>query len=293
MSFTAGYTYAHALGDASDQGTSGNFPIRLNSYGDLHNQLYAPSDFDIRHRFTLSVNYAIPGRKSFGQLLQGWAINSIVMIHSGAPWGLVDTTTDFSGTGEASGNGAGTQGEQWNFFGNRSDFTPVHGFTDTNGGWQGGGGGLPYFAGTSNAACVAQAKALDGGALTGLAQASLTNLGCYAVGSSVLIPAAYGSYGNSRRNIWRDAGFRNWDLSVTKTQKIKERLSAQFRAEFFNVLNHPIFSNPTGGPGGGAGDPSSGVPFGFTAATPDTYSSNPQLGSGGSRAIQLGMKLSF
>lgn len=289
MSFTAGYTYAHALGDASDQGTSGNFPIPLNNYGNVHDLLYAPSDFDIRHRFTLSVNYAIPGKKGFGQLLEGWAINSIVLLNSGAPWGLADTTTDFSGTSEAIGNGASSQGEQWNFFGNPKDFTPIHGFTDNNGGWQAGGGGLPYFSGTSNANCVTKATAIGPAAV-----ASLTNLGCFALGSSVLIPAAYGSYGNTRRNLWRDAGFRNWDLSVTKSFKFKERLTTQFKAEFFNVLNHPIFSNPTGGPGGGVGDPSgSPIPFGFTAATPDTYSSNPQLGSGGSRAIQLGMKVSF
>jgi hypothetical protein len=109
----------------------------------------------------------------------------------------------------------------------------------------------------------------------------------------VLIPPAYGSYGTTSRNLWRDAGFRNWDLSVTKTFKFTERFSAQFRAEFFNVLNRPIFANPTGGPGGGAGDPSSGTGFGTQGATPDVLSSNPELGSGGPRSIQLGLKLIF
>ena len=42
----------------------------------------------------------------------------------------------------------------------------------------------------------------------------------------------------------------NWDFSVTKGIKFEERLSAQFRAEFFNILNHPNISNPFGGPGG-------------------------------------------
>jgi hypothetical protein len=82
-------------------------------------------------------------------------------------------------------------------------------------------------------------------------------------------------------------------LSVTKTFTYKERLKAEFRVEGFNILNHPDFSNPSGGPGGATGDPSGGAPFGFSGLTPDTYSSNPQLGSGGSRAIQLGLKLSF
>ncbi len=283
LSFTTGYTYSHALGDASDQGTSGNLPIPLNSYGNLKQELYASTDFDIRHRFTTTVTYAVPGRKGYGQMLEGWTINSIVIVESGLGWGLSDATTDFSGTNVIH-TSAGTQGEQWDFFGNASDFTPVHGFTDTNGGT----GGVPYFGGTSNATCLTKATSMGP-----LAVASLTNLGCYAVGNSMLLPPAYGSYGTTGQNIFRDAGFKNWDMSVAKMFTIKERLKAEFRAEFFNVLNHPDFSNPSGGPGGGPGDPSGGPPFGFSGATPDVYSSNPQLGSGGSRAMQLGLKLTW
>jgi hypothetical protein len=294
LSLTTGYTYSHALGEASDQGTSGNFPIPINSYGNVRSQLYASSDFDIRHRGTFSLNYALPGRPGFGQMLQGWSVNSIVLIQSGSGWGLADISDDFTGTGEAVGNGANSQGEQWDFFGNPADFRPVHGWTNTNPNAKGVfQGGLPYFSGTTNAACLAKAVALDGGAATGLAQAALTNFGCYAAGNSVLIPPAFGTYGNTRRNLWRDAGFRNWDFSVTKAFKFRERLTAQFRAEFFNILNHPIFANPTGGPGGGAGDPSSGAGFGTQNATPDVLSSNPELGSGGPRSIQLGLKLIF
>ncbi len=283
LSFTSGYTFSHALGMASDQGTAANFPAPTNSYGNLRQQLYANTDFDIRHRFTLSLNYAIPGKKGFGQLLEGWSVNSIVMIQSGLPWGLTDGSDDFSGT-NAAGSQAQNLGEQWNFFGNASDFTPVHGFTDNNGGT----GGLPYFAGTSNSDCLAKATSMGE-----MAVASLTNLGCYAVGNSILIPPAFGSYGTTAQNLWRDAGFKNWDMSVSKLFTIKERLKAQVRVEIFNVLNHPHFSNPSGGPGGGIGDPSGGPPFGASNLTPDTYSSNPQLGSGGARAMQLGLKLSF
>jgi hypothetical protein len=284
LSFTAGYTYSHALGLASDQGTSGNFPIAINSYGNIRSQLYGASDFDVRHRGTLSMTYNLPGHPGMAQMLQGWSVNSIVLLQSGSGWGLADVTTDFSGTHEAIGNGAGSQGEQWDFFGNPKDFTPVHGWTDPNGGT----GGLPYFTGTTNATCLAQATALGP-----LAVASLTSLGCYAVGNSVLIPPAYGTYGNTSRNMFRDAGFRNWDFSVTKQFRFKERLTTQFRAEFFNILNRPIFANPTGGPGGGTGDPSGGVGFGTQGATPDVLSSNPELGSGGPRSIQLGLKLNF
>ncbi len=291
LSFTAGYTYSHALGMASDQGTSANFPAPTNSYGNLHQQLYANTDFDIRHRFTLSINYSIPGRKGFGQMLEGWGVNSIIIVTSGLPWGLSDQTDDFSGTNVA-GTAGQNFGEQWNFFGNPSDFTPVHGWTDTNGGWQNGGGGLPFFPGTSDPQCAAKALALDGGAPQGLNQASLANLGCYRVGNSMLLPPAFGSYGTTTANFLRDTGFKNVNFSVTKVFTIKEHLKAEARVEIFNLFNHPDWSNPSGGPGGAIQDPSS-QPFGFVGLTPDSYSSNPQLGSGGARGMQLGLKLSW
>jgi hypothetical protein len=125
-----------------------------------------------------------------------------------------------------------------------------------------------------------------------LALASLNSFGCYAQGSSVLVPPAFGTYGNTMANIFRDKGFKNVDFSVTKAFTFKERLKAEARVEIFNLLNHPIFSNPSGGPGGAIQDPSA-QPFGFVGLTPDTYSSNPQLGSGGARAMQLGLKLSW
>ena len=280
LSFTAGYTYAHALDDNGDnEGNGLHTPVDSSNPG----ALYGNSDFDIRHRFTLSIDYALPGRKGFGQLLEGGAINSIVTLESGSVWGVNDQSDDFTGTGE-SADPIGSIGAPWLFYGSYSDFTPIHGWTDTNQ----GAGGVPYFSGTSNTACLAKATAVGQ-----LAVASLTSLGCFAAGNSVLIPSAYGSLGPTLRNVFRDQGFRNWDLSVTKQFTFKERYGAQFRAEVFNLLNHPWFANPYGGPGGAAADPSAGAGYGFTGVTPDTQASNPVLGSGGPRAIQLGLKLTF
>ena len=295
LSFTAAYSFSHALGDASDQGTSANFPVPLNSYGNIRQQLYANTDFDIRHRFTLSLDYAIPGRKGFGQLMEGWSVNTIVIVTSGLPWGLSDQSDDFSGT-NVIGTGAQSEGEQWNFYGNPNDFTPVHGWTDTNGGWQNGGGGLPYSGADPTGAimnqCIAADNAHFSGAALASALANLSALGCYAVKGSVLLPPPQDSYGNTKPNIWRDDGFKNVDFSVTKAFTFRERLKVEGRVEIFNILNHVNWSNPSGGPGGGIQDPST-QPFGFVGLTPDTYSSNPQLGSGGERAMQLGLKLSW
>ena len=277
LSLTAGYTYAHAIDIASDNWSNGS-GIPLDS---THPGLYRGSGvFDLRHNLTFSVTYNLPGKKSPGQMLEGWSVNSIAMLQGGKPWDARDTGNDFSGTAEI-GNGS-TQGERWDFFGNPKDFQTVHGLTATN--------GIPFFAGATNSACAAQAEALDGGAPTGLAQAALANAGCYALRGSILTPPPYGTYGTMGRNIFRDSGFRNWDFSVTKLWRFTERLNAQFRVEFFNILNHPDFANP--GRGVPDADPS-GAAFGCGCATPDQAGQNPVLGSGGPRATQLGLKLIF
>ena len=296
LTLTGGYTYAHSLGESSDQGTSGGLVIPANSYGCFRCQLYTSTAFDMRHRFTISGTYAIPGRKGFAQMLEGWSINTAALIQTGTPWGINDVTTDFAGVGEAFArdNPQANEGMQWNFFGNPSDFEAVHNFNAVTPGPT-GVTGIPYFPGTTNAKCLAQSQGIGP-----LAVASLTKLGCYALGSSVLVPAAYGSFGTMPRNPWRDQGFRNWDLSISKAFKFNERFSAQFRVEFFNILNHVNFVNPFGGPGG-SGTPNdinpskafSATGLGYVSQTPDAASSNPILGSGGNRDMQLGLKLMF
>ena len=281
FSYVLGYTYSHALSESPD---NWSFLQPINS-NDVRG-LYGTSPFDIRNHFTFSTTYAIPGKKTPGQILQGWSVNSIVNLQSGLPWGVNDLTTDFSGTGEI--NSIPQNGEQWNFFGNPSDFTTTKAFINTNGGL----GGIPYYPGASNASCLSKAEAFGA-----MAVASLTDLGCYAYKSSILIPPAYGSYGNTAPNMFRGPGFYNVDFSITKAMTFGERVTAQFRAEFFNVFNHPNIANPFGGPGGSNAytDPSAtaGASFGFQPATPDVVSSNPVLGSGGPRAIQLGLKIIF
>ena len=282
LSFLAGYTYSHALDDVS---TQHRIPVPLNSYDPMLQ--YASSDFDIRNRLTFSLTYAIPGKKAPGQLLEGWQINSIVTLESGTPWGPEDTSNDFSGTGQV--NNPISYGQTWDFFGNPSDFNsnqqpiPFYNSSST------GAGATAY------ASCLAKAMSIDGAA-TGLAQASLANSGCYVVGSSMLLPPPYGQYGAAGRNLFRGGAYHNWDLSVVKDWKFKERLTAQFRAEFFNVLNHPNFANPYGGQNGYANnDPSApgSSGFGCGCVTPDVAANNPVVGSGGARDIQLGLKLIF
>lgn len=58
-------------------------------------------------------------------------------------------------------------------------------------------------------------------------------------------PAAF-TFGNTSRYIsdLRSDSMRNWDLSLFKEFRIKERFLTQFRAEYFNAFNTPVFGNP-------------------------------------------------
>jgi hypothetical protein len=113
--------------------------------------------------------------------------------------------------------------------------------------------------------------------------------GCYAMGNSVMIAPAPGQFGTMSKNMFYDSGYRNWDFSLFKNWTFKERLTAQFRAEFFNILNLTNYANPNLV---GTNDPSGGQ-FGCGCETPDVANTNPVLGSGAAREIQLGLKLLF
>ena len=285
LSMVAGYTYGHSLDEV---GANWDFGYGAGLPQDSYNvgREYASSDFDIRQRFTLSFTYAIPGRKGFAQMLEGWELNSIVTLQSAQPWGPIDLGTDAAGTGPLPVSPPANAPIRWSFYhagtagrGNPSDF-------------KSGPTPIPFFTGASNHAdCVASATAVDGA--TGPSMQSLGMFGCYEEGSSVMIPPPLGQFGNMGRNTFPDSGFRNFDFSIAKNWHLGEKVHAQFRAELFNIFNHPNFANPYGGQNGyGQNDPSA-PGFGCGCATPDVAAANPVIGSGGSRAVQLGLKFTF
>jgi hypothetical protein len=96
-------------------------------------------------------------------------------------------------------------------------------------------------------------------------------------------PAAFsapvtGTYGDAGRDSLTGPGLTSLDFSVARKFAIKERLALQFRAEFFNILNHANFNEPN--------------PVIFTSAT----ALSPTAGvisstTTTSRQIQFGLKL--
>jgi len=53
-----------------------------------------------------------------------------------------------------------------------------------------------------------------------------------------------GQFGTEGRNVAIGPGYMDWDFGVLKNIKVAESMSVQFRAELFNILNHPNFRLP-------------------------------------------------
>ena len=90
-----------------------------------------------------------------------------------------------------------------------------------------------------------------------------------------------GTYGNVGRDVLTGPGLATVDLSALKNTSITERVNLQFRAEFFNLLNHTNFNTPN--------------PVVFTSATGGPVSTAGVISSTAttSRQIQFGLKLLF
>ncbi len=287
LSFDAGYTFAHALGTAdSDSGSLMNIANQAAEYGNM--------SIDYRQRFTLTNTYNIPGVKVPLQMLDGWSLTSSVTILTPGPVNVFDNTFDTSGTG--------TKLDRWNLYGNPNDFNKVIGGLATVPcyGVTGSKFAIPscttvMSVGLMPASCIAEAN-LEPNGPTGVANntgmAQLAAIGCYVAGpnnESAIVPPAQGTFGTMQRNALRPygiGGFKNWDLSLQKSWKLKERVTAQFRAEGFNVLNRTDFALPSGA----LGTPTS---FGRAASTTDVSKNDPITGSGGPREVQSGLKLIF
>ena len=91
---------------------------------------------------------------------------------------------------------------------------------------------------------------------------------------------AVSGFGNLGRNAIAGPSFNNTDISIIKNTYFRETLRVQFRAEVFDVFNHPNF----GRPGNTVGTPS------FGRITNTRF---PTGESGSSRQIQFALKFGF
>jgi hypothetical protein len=104
------------------------------------------------------------------------------------------------------------------------------------------GGGTASFTGT----CSSPDQFYTSGSVQDRRFAYL-NTSCFRTARPAPNSAGTGNlvYGEVPRNAFRGPYQQNWDFSVTKRFTIAEKHSFQFRTEFFNLWNHPIFRFPS------------------------------------------------
>jgi hypothetical protein len=229
LSLLSAYTWSKSIDNASSFFSSAgdpNFPQdSFNTAGER-----GRSNFDVRHRLSLSYGYDLPFGKGraflagdgfFPTILTGWQTFGILTLQSGRPFTVaLLPDIDRSNTGRSTlGFGAN---DRPNVVGNAelSGGTPDRWFN-----------------------------------------------------TSAFAFPAFGSFGDAGRNILDGPGFANFNVSLMKTTKLIEGLDLQFRAEAFNLFNHPNFN------------------------LPDNFLGSPTFGrilsAGSPRHIQFGVKLLF
>jgi hypothetical protein len=101
-----------------------------------------------------------------------------------------------------------------------------------------------------------------------------------------------GFFGDLGRNTLIGPGFQNLDFMISRDFRVKgpaEGLQLQFRAEFFNVLNHPNFDLP----GTSLSAEASSYIFTDQSGVPNPAATRLTRTAGNAREIQFGVKVSW
>lgn len=104
--------------------------------------------------------------------------------------------------------------------------------------------------------------------------------------TNAFVPNAMGTFGDTGKNILRGPRFFDADLAAVKNAKINERLSLEFRAEFFNAFNNVNFGRPDGNLA------DIGTTYGEITGMAGSSSANT-YGTAQPRAIQFALKFLF
>jgi hypothetical protein len=242
LNYLVAYTWSKTLSDAGDLlngGSTNGYRAPYVPGAGIHYD-WGRADFDLRNVFHASGGYQLPVGKDKKYLANasklvdytvgGWSINWIATLQGGQPITLGCPTGATSGTGcydlPVAGQSQNLGIKVKNISGVNQPFWfgNASAFTEP---CQIGSTGAPIVVALANGQnCVP---------LTGLS----------ALGGGLASTSG--------------PGFHRLDFSTFKGFQLSERFSLQFRAEFFNILNHPNFNAPNfGGNGvvavGGSGD---------------------------------------
>jgi hypothetical protein len=105
--------------------------------------------------------------------------------------------------------------------------------------------------------------------------------------------APVGQQGNFGRNVLRGFGASQADVAVQRQFHVTEKLGLRFRAEFFNIFNHPNFGNPNSNITSSLFGRSTQTLANSLGAGGASGGFNPLYQVGGPRSIQLALKLQF
>jgi hypothetical protein len=205
----AAYTFSRSTDASSSYNTAFNtlFNNQLNLNGSR-----GLSDFDRTHRLAVSYLYNLPfyakSKDLKGKIVGGWALSGVSVFQTGLPFSIIDSS-------------AGSAFDALTTIPNTtaslaSGATLASGLTSGSIGSRLGGNGQPSYLNIR--AFVAAPIIGDDGAATG--------------------------FGTLGRNTYRGPFQQNWDVSLIKNFSLTEHQKIRFTSDFFNVWNHPVFSNP-------------------------------------------------
>jgi hypothetical protein len=260
LTTTLNFTWSHSIDTASDgEDYVPNAAQPTDSTNLASNR--GNSNFDIRKRLTWNFVYAFPNRKgSLEKLTNGWGLNGILTVQSGAPFHMIIETDDFDGSGT--------------FFSKPDVVGPIkYNYSDPN-----------NFLDLSSFAVPCTPTPIAPG-FNGKA--------------SSCVPGTR-HFGNLGRNSLVGPPFRQFDFSVYKNTSITERLKLELRLEAYNLFNHPNFASPLWpnflsdptftNSFGSNGRLIGALPLTVTADVGVGY---PVLGGGGPRSLQVAAKFTF
>ena len=246
------------------------------------------SQFDTRKTFTSNFTYQLPGQNLTGPAgwaLSGWQISGILTLLDGHPLSIGDSSTIQR---NAIGEGAESL---------RLNVRP--------------GGNTNPVVNTRNPAVYYDATnfvpsfCTDFGSSSPYKGKSYSQIQDYVRGQvargAAIAPACAptdpeynpGHFGNAGRNTLTSPGFAMLDFSIEKSFRVTENHRAQFRAEFFNILNRVNFTDPSTSPYDNNGRPTQAFWTETVNASTGAVTGGQIGGSGRPRTIQLGLKYTF
>jgi Carboxypeptidase regulatory-like domain/TonB dependent receptor len=221
LTLSTSYTWSRSIGDT--QGAGDELAPQNPTCFECER---ADNNFDVRQSFNMTAVYGLPFGKNFrhlskgwlSQALGGWTIAGAWNARTGLP---VDVTIQRS-------NELFYSAQTGQYYSPYSDAIPANAVAMVN---------TPYGG--------EDRSVLRPNLIPGVNPYLKSDTGTlYLNPAAFAIPAA-GTYGNLGRNSLRGPGFTQVDLQLSRTFAITERDKLQLRAEAFNLLNHPNFSNPT------------------------------------------------